>query len=177
MLVRRLDEEDAEEFRALRLEALRESPEAFRSSYEETVRQPAAILIARLRRNPDAPHDFFLGAFDPTMIGMVGFHRESRLKTRHKGSIVSMHVAAAARGRGVGRALLERAIVEASSQPDLEHLLLAVVSTNQAAKRLYAAFGFVVYCVEPRALKLGDRYFDEDLMVLDLRAGGRLPGS
>jgi RimJ/RimL family protein N-acetyltransferase len=168
MVIRRLDEDDAEEFRALRLGALLESPEAFGSSYEETAAQPAEILTRRLRRDPEAPDNFFLGAFDPSMIGMIGFHRETRLKTRHKGSILSMYVAPEARGKGIGRVLVEQTIAEARRQVGLEQIILFVVSTNQAACALYAGCGFVVYGVEPRALKLGDRYFDEDMMILRL---------
>ena len=172
MIIRRLIEEDAEVFRALRLRALRESPEAFGSSYEETVTQPLASMARRLRLDPRAPHDFYLGAFDPAIVGMVGFQREPRRKTLHKGIIRSMYVAEEVRGRGIGRTLLEHALTEARRQPGLEQVMLAVVSTNQAARRLYAACGFQVYGVEPRALKLGDRYYDEDLMILRLRAGG-----
>lgn len=166
MLIRRLSEADGAEFRALRLRALQESPEAFGSSYEETAAQPAEYLTRWLRSDPDTPHNFFLGAFDPVMIGMVGFARESRLKTRHKGSIRSMYVAPEARGKGIGRALLEYAIAEARCQPGLEQIALLVVSTNPGARRLYASCGFTVYGVEPRALKVGNRYFDEDLMIL-----------
>jgi len=147
---------------------LRESPEAFGSSYEETSALPPEHVTRWLRTDPAAPYDFFLGAFDPAMIGMVGFARESRLKTRHKGSIRSMYVAPEARGKGVGRALLERAIAEARRQPGLEQIALLVVSTNRGARRLYAACGFKVYGVEPHALKVGERYFDEDLMILHL---------
>jgi len=168
MLIRQLSENDAAEFRALRLRALLECPEAFGSSYEETAAQPAESLTRRLRSDPDAPDNFFLGAFDPTMIGMIGFHRETRLKTRHKGSIQSMYVASEARGKGTGRALVERAVAEARQQSGIEQITLLVVATNEAARVLYASCGFEVYGVEPRALKVGDRYFDEDLMILRL---------
>ena len=51
----------------------------------------------------------------------------------------------------------------------MEQLELSVVTTSLAARRLYHSLGFVVYGTEPRALKLGEQYWDEDLMVLDLR--------
>ena len=168
MIVRRLDEADTAAFRTLRLHALQESPEAFGSSYEETVVQPLERMAERLRHAPERPHDFVLGAFDPHLIGMVGFARETRAKTRHKGSIWGMYVAEQARGHGIGRALLERLLAEARAQPDLEAITLLVVSTNEAAKHLYRSFGFAIYGTEPDALKLGDRYYDEDLMVLRL---------
>jgi len=169
VIIRRLTERDAEAFRALRLRALREDPEAFGASYEETAAQPLSAMAARLR--PDATsHNVVLGAFDDhdsaVLIGMVGFRREQPAKSRHKGAIWGMYVPNEARGRGIGRALLERAIAEARTQAGLEQITLAVVSTNAAARQLYLSLGFVVYGVESRALKVDGRYLDEDLMVL-----------
>ena len=165
MIMRRLDEADAAAFRALRLHALQESPEAFGSSYEETVAQPLESMAQRLRHAPERPYDFVLGAFNPDLVAMVGFARETRAKTRHKGAIWGMYVAEQARGRGIGRALLQRLLAEACAQPGLEAITLLVVSTNEAAMHLYRSFGFVIYGTEPRALKLGDRCYDEDLMI------------
>ena len=173
VMLRRLTEPDAAAFRVLRLRALQESPAAFGSSYEETKHQPEGFFAQLLRFKPEAPHDFFLGAFDPALIGMVGFRRETRMKTRHKGVIISMYIAPEARGHGTGRTLLEEAIAEARAQPGLEQIGLMVVATNVAAKRLYKGCGFETYGVEPRALKLGDNYYDEELMVLSLERGGR----
>ena len=168
MHIRRLGADDVVAYRALRLRALQTSPEAFGSSYEETVAQSLEHMARRLAPGPQEPYTFFLGAFDPDLIGTVGFVRETRLKMRHKGAIIGMYVAQVARGRGVGRALLEHTIAEARQQPGLEQILLMVVSSNETARRLYAACGFTRYGVEPRALKLGERYFDEDLMILSL---------
>jgi RimJ/RimL family protein N-acetyltransferase len=42
------------------------------------------------------------------------------------------------------------------------------ISDNRQAIRLYESEGFVSYGLEGRALKLGDRYLDEYMMVLFL---------
>ncbi|HEY7358830.1 MAG TPA: GNAT family N-acetyltransferase, partial [Ktedonobacterales bacterium] len=67
-----------------------------------------------------------------------------------------------------GKALVAEAIAQARTIPGLEQLLLAVVTTNTAARRLYQSLGFEVYGTEPRAMKQGDQYWDEELMILRL---------
>jgi ribosomal protein S18 acetylase RimI-like enzyme len=52
------------------------------------------------------------------------------------------------------------------SRPGLEQVALGVSTTNVAAKRLYESLGFEIYGRENRALKIGDEYVDEELMVL-----------
>gem|GEM_PF-6583094 len=58
---------------------------------------------------------------------------------------------------------------EGFCRPSPEQLHLNVVTTNTAAARLYEAVGFSVYGTDPRVLKIDQNYFDEYLMVLNLR--------
>ena len=87
-------------------------------------------------------------------------------KMAHKGSLVGMYVRPEARRTGVARRLVE-AIID-TARRHVEVVQLTVVMGNEPARRLYAGLGFVEYGVEKRALKQGDRYFDEILMALDL---------
>ena len=48
---------------------------------------------------------------------------------------------------------------------------LVVGEENIRARRLYESRGFKSYGLAPRALKLGDRYLDEQLMVRYLDGG------
>jgi ribosomal protein S18 acetylase RimI-like enzyme len=167
-LIRVLTESDAREAYELRLRALRKSPEAFGSTYDETVERGVDSYRQRLSQ----PHTetFTLGAYSSsgTLVGMVAFFRDTGEKDRHKGYIVSMYVDPESRGQGVGRALVGEAIVRARQVPDVVQLQLAVVTSNVAARHLYLSLGFVVYGLEPRALKLEDQYWDEELMILRL---------
>jgi len=71
------------------------------------------------------------------------------------------------RGAGVGSALLASAIEQCRGKFEL--LRLSVFSVNVRARRLYERFGFVPVGTLPRVVRRGNNYFDEDVMVLDLR--------
>ena len=167
--IRTLTEDDAEDFRRLRLRALKEHPEAFGSSYEKESALPLEEVAGRLRRTSESPDDFALGAYRQSeMVGMVGFFRQRNDKERHKGSIWGMYVPAEGQGKGVGRALLTQAIERARLLTGLEQVGLAVVARNKRARSLYVSLGFETYGVEPNALFVDGEYLDEELMVLRL---------
>lgn len=166
MQIRRLSPEDAQAFRALRLRALREHPQAFTSSHEEDAQVPLQVTAARL----DSPRHSFWGAFHgQELVGMLGLERETRAKNRHKATVVAMYVAPEAAGRGVGRQLLEALLAQARGER-LESLVLTVTEGNDSARRLYERCGFRSFGIEPRAIKLGERAYAKNHMVLDLTA-------
>ena len=74
-----------------------------------------------------------------------------------------MYVRPAARGSGLAERLVEAVADHAFGRVEL--LQLSVASDNEAAIRLYRKAGFSEYGHEMKALKDGERYFDEILMV------------
>ena len=169
--IRRLTDKDAGAYWEVRLRALREDSRAFGASYDETVQRPFESVIDRFRTEWATADNFILGAFEDRLVGMVGFYREKYVKMRHKGTIAQMYVVAEARGRGIGRALLDEAIIRAATLPDLEQINLTVVSDNVPARSLYEARGFQTYGLELRALRVDVDYVDEVYMVLRLNPG------
>lgn len=164
--IRRLTAGDWEAYRSIRLEALQSAPEAFGSSFGEERLLTPEDWSARAAGDD---HRVMMGAFaGQELQGMAGLIRERRAKTRHKGSIVSVYVPPVARGKGVARQMLTALLAEARTMAGLEQITLAVVSDNTPARALYESLGFQVYGTERRALKLGDEYRDEELMVLFL---------
>jgi len=156
--IRRLVTADGAAFRELRLEALQTYPDAFGSTYENEVTRPLGSFVEQLEKN------VILGGFDHgELAGMIGFYRQSGPKDSHKGVIWGMYVKARLHGAGLASALLDSAIELARMQ--VEQIQLTVVTTNHRAVRLYEASGFRGYGIEKNALKSGERYFDELLMV------------
>jgi len=156
--IRELVAGDVAAFRHLRLEALQTYPDAFGSTYETEMSRPLGYFVERLEKN------VILGGFDHgELIGMVGFYQRSGPKDRHKGAIWGMYVKPGLQGSGLASALLDSVIELVKMQ--VEQIQLTVVTTNRRAVRFYETSGFRSYGIEKAALKSGENYFDELLMV------------
>ncbi len=166
---RQLTLADLAEYRALRLEALEQTPEAFGSTLAREQAFTDADFAARLTGGVT------IGAFrDNTLGGIASFYAEPGEKDRHKGRLVGMYVRPDLRGTGASRALVEAVLAHAVNHVEQVHL--DVVSTNRAARRLYETCGFTAYGTEPRSLKQAGRYFDSVMMVRFLGTGGAEAG-
>ncbi|MCI5077538.1 N-acetyltransferase [Oricola sp.] len=158
--IRRLTETDAAAYRLLRLEALRNAPEAFGDSHEEAAARPDAYWT----RLFDGRRVFFGAHVGDSLAGIVNYMRAPGIKEAHKGSLLGLYVRPDARKSGCGRALVE-AVLDHARQTDAEQVLLTVAARNDAARHLYESKGFEVYGMEPRALKIDGVALDEYLMV------------
>ncbi|WP_176545089.1 GNAT family N-acetyltransferase [Bacillus sp. AFS041924] len=163
MEIRKLTIEDLPEFIRLRSEGLKLSPEAFGESlleYEKKSMEQHSINF------PKTYDNFIMGAFDKEeLVGVAGFYQKRSEKMKHKGTIWGMYVTPTYRGKGVGKKVLSHAIQDAIKIEEILQIELAVISSNQSAKRLYESVGFESFGTEKRALFVNNQFYDEDHMV------------
>jgi ribosomal protein S18 acetylase RimI-like enzyme len=157
--VRRLGPADAAGYQALHLQGFLRHPGEFRIAVEDEAALAAEAIAARLVGS------FVVGGFDGKgLAGIAGLTRMEGAKLRHKALLWGMYVDDRARGRGLANELMQVMLLEADST-GVEHVLLTVVADNVRARRLYQRWGFRVYGVEPRAVRVDGRYVDEALMI------------
>ena len=163
MLIRALDSHDAPEYRALRLQGLRECPLAFASSYEEESEVSVEVFAERLKPNEAGA---VFGAFSgESLVAVVGVQREQMRKLSHKAFVWGVYVTPQARGAGCGARLLSDVLSHAASELGVRQITLGVNSKNAKAIALYERLGFVEFGREPGYMLLEGQLHDELHMV------------
>jgi len=168
--IRVLNAQDTQVYRTIRLNALKNSPTSFGSSYEEE----SAFAVKRFTNRIAKPNSQTFGAFEESqLVGICNLSFQPRKKMGHRAEIFSMYVEPNFRGKGIGKALMTRAVKRALEKETIRQIYLTVVRSNQAAKTLYASFGFQTYGVDRQALQYKGEFYDFELMVLFLKKGGK----
>ncbi len=167
--IRPAAEADAAAVRDLRLEALRNHPEAFSADYAAVSRdQSAAYWSDWLRDRSDGNRNvLYLAIANETPAGMCGLQRGSSPKTQHSSVIWGMYVRPDWRGLHIAGQLIDACLAWARARA-VRIARLAAVTTNAAAIRCYLRCGFRVYGVEPQAIHYDGVDYDELLMARSL---------
>ncbi|WP_133789612.1 GNAT family N-acetyltransferase [Kribbella sp. VKM Ac-2571] len=133
--------DDWKAWRELRLAALEEAPFAFGSQLADWVDAPEERWRERLSV-PDAYQ--VIASIDGTPVGMAGgfLNEHSTGEDPRIAELVSMWVAPAGRGKGVGNALMT-AIEDWARGIGAGTLQLSVVPDNDPAHNLYLRHGYV----------------------------------
>jgi GNAT superfamily N-acetyltransferase len=138
VLVRETVADDWQALRDIRLEALRDAPTAFGSTYEQETERGEAHWRDRIARGGTflafVPE---VSATEPS--GLIGGYQEDPVTVE----LVSMYVRPRARGRGVGEALVA-AVIDWAGQRNAAAVRLWVTETNTPALALYERCGFAL---------------------------------
>jgi len=98
------------------------------------------------------------------ILGTLSFHNGSRRKLEHHGDF-GISVAAAWRGKGIGRALIEILLEWATAHEQIEKVCLGVFATNERAIQLYHRLGFRKEGVRRGFFKLAPGVYVDDLQM------------
>ena len=106
----------------------------------------------------------FLALADDRVVGWCDAFVKPRATLAHSG-VLGMGVRSAYRGRGIGRALIEKTL-EAARERSLTRIELTVRTDNLRAKRLYESVGFVEEGVCRNHIRVDGKYYDSYLMAI-----------
>ena len=120
--------------------------------------------LRTVRRHPDAA--VFVAETPAGIVGRLSVARDPHPASRHVADLGLM-VAASARRRGVGWALLEQS-VEWASTAGVRKLELHVFPHNEPAIRLYERFGFVREGLRRGHYRRSRQYVDAILMAYEV---------
>lgn len=136
-------------YKAIQLEALKEDPQAFGTSYTEWV----DFSDEKWQERPSSKDSLIFVAKDgETPVGLVGVHFKNDNDER-VAHIWGMYVSSKYRGRGLGKTLLNKAL-EAIKKTQVKKVKLMVEYEPTPAQMLYKSLGFRI--VGTTDYKLGD---------------------
>lgn len=135
-----LDESDWREYKAIRLESLRDSPDSFGSTYEREIAFTEKQWKSRLRSKKDNVNSIlWVAAAEKDLIGLLSM--VLNLSNPGRASLYQMWVGPAYRKIGVGTALLNLAMDEATHL-SVDSIYLSVTTSNTDAISIYSKKGF-----------------------------------
>jgi GNAT superfamily N-acetyltransferase len=138
--IRRIRPDEGPRLRAIRLEALAESPSAFGSTLAETEARPPAYWERRAADNAAGEGSVMFVAEDPGgWCGLAGAYLDDNDPS--SADLISMWVRPDHRGHGLGRHLVE-AVISWARARGLRQVALWVTASNAGAITLYEHCGF-----------------------------------
>lgn len=162
-VVERLGAENAEDARAIRLEALRLHPDNFCADLEtweaKTLEQWRSML---------SDGAWFGVRQNGELVAVAAFTRPCSGKLAHTGELSGMYVRANQRGTGIGDALIH-GIVEYAVNEVIQ-VKLTVNAENTRAIKLYERHGFRIVGRIPHVIHVGEEFYDEVVMVRTVSA-------
>lgn len=139
-VIRRLNSGEWPLYRAVRLEALRESPEAFSSRYEEAVARSEQSWADQADSSATGSNRATFVVIEDRPVGLAALYRDE--EDSNVGELVQMWVAPEVRGGPVAADLLFEVFRWAGFN-GISHVKTEVVKGNARALRFYEKFGFV----------------------------------
>ena len=145
------------EYRDLRLEALKNDPTAFGSSYEEEFKLSKNEWKKRVK-------NVLFALLNDKPVGMIVYIFENKKKTKHIANIYGVYVKKWYRNQGIGRKLIENAVLLIKKNKNIVKINLNVNPKQKAAVKLYKKYGFKTVGVLKKDLYIGGRFYDELIM-------------
>ena len=140
MMIRRLNRGEADLYRSIRLAALKESPDAFCTTYEDALHRPDARWIAQSDEAAEGPDRAIFLAFENAVpVALAALYRDGQ--RREIGELIQVWVAPDHRGTPIATELMDALFAWAARNAFAE-VRAEVFRANPRALRFYEKYGF-----------------------------------
>lgn len=144
IICKKIPPSDSLLYRALRLESLKQNPEAFETSYQESINNPLLHFEKLIKEN--SPNKFVMGAYiENQLVGMCAFVDYNNHGVIDSGTIIQMYVTAKFRGFNISQSLLLSIKSEVIEIHNIHAILLEVKKFNSIAVNTYIKSDFSIY--------------------------------
>lgn len=145
------------EYRALRLEALKNDPTAFGSALEEEKKLSDTEWRQKMKQA-------LFVVSDNQLVGMAVFVFLTPVKVRHIANIFGVYVCQEFRGQGLGKKLITRTLSLIKKNKRIVKVNLHVNPKKTAAVALYQGVGFKVVGRLKKDMLVHGKFYDELIM-------------
>lgn len=139
-VIRRLNTGEADLYRTVRLESLKESPEAFASTYEAALERSEESWQQQADTSASGPDRATFIVLMDRPVGIAALYRNP--EKAEEGEMIQVWVSPEHRGSTVAADLLHTLFTWAASN-SFQTIIAEVTSTNTRALRFYEKHGFV----------------------------------
>ena len=169
-MIRKLNPNDAESFKKLRLVCLKNNPISWLSSYADESHKPTVFFQNRITSANTPGVGGYYGLFENSkLIGLAQLSTNSLLKKRHIVYIFELMVLPNKRRKGAATKLIKYLLKIVRHDNNVEKVFLYVNSKNYTAISFYNNLGFENITTLEKAVKeMDNTYQDELIFSLDL---------
>lgn len=134
-----------EEYKTIRLEALKEDPKAFGETEEEAINKPNEAWQSRLEKVQKLKNYWmFFAKLNGELIGMLAARETNPPDAIPTIKISGVYVASSARGEGIGKKLMLHLLKAVTKNPKWKKAKVKVFPTQEIAINLYRSLGFEI---------------------------------
>lgn len=139
-VIRRLNPGEADLYRSVRLESLRDSPEAFASTYESALKRSGESWQQQADSTATGSDRATFVALEDRPVGVAAIYRNP--EKSGEGELIQVWVAPDHRGTGLAGSLID-ALLQWAAGNGILIILAEVTADNSRALRFYEQQGFV----------------------------------
>jgi ribosomal protein S18 acetylase RimI-like enzyme len=162
MTIRKLEISDYLDYKSIRLEALKDNPYNFISTFAEE-----SEFENNKWQEIVATNNLF-GYFteENVIVATVGLLDEKKAKLAHLRTVFAMYVKPTFRGLGISMQLMNH--LKSIVPKDVGQFHLGCIANNLPAINFYRKCGFRVYGTRPNYIRIDNEFYDEVIMICEL---------